>query len=303
MVTNSSQAHTVNDVMTRWVVTITPSDSLLKARDTMIQTHVSQLVVADERARPISLISKRDIARFLLEDTTTRDIAEITVSEASSKSIFKIRPDLPVVNAARLFDTDNLAYAVVTNENPLIGIITETDLSHYFSQKFPGRFKVNDVMQSDFIFAKSTYSVVHVAHAIVLRQPSVPVIDEELVGILTLSDILSIGGRFPLEGDGNLRSKGKDYAALITTKDVMTLNPVTTDENTDLAQAAQIIITKGVSSLPVTENGSKVVGLLAKHDIVRALGQIGADPTLESKKQLGHLSVNKPKRILAHGSS
>jgi len=303
MVTNSSQVHTVNDVMTRWVVTITPSDSLSKARDTMIQTHVSQLVVTDERGRPIGLISKRDIARFLLEDTTTRDTGEITVSEASSKSIFKIRPDLAVVNAARLFDTDNLAYAVVTNENPLIGIITETDLSHYFSQKFPGRFKVNDVMQSDFIFAKSTYPVVHVAHAIVLRQPSVPVIDEELVGILTLSDILSIGEKFPLNGNGKLRSKGKDYAALITTKDVMTLNPVTTHENTDLAQAAQIIITKGVSSLPVTDDGSKVVGLLAKHDIVRALGRIGADPTLEAKKQLNQLSVNKPKRILTHGSS
>jgi CBS domain-containing protein len=283
MVTDSSQADTVNDVMTRWVVTITPSDSLLKARDVMIQNHVSQLVVADERGRPLGLISKRDIARFLLEDTTTRDIEEITVIEASSKSLFKIKPDLPVINAARLFDTDNLAYAVVTNENPLIGIMTETDLSHYFSQKFPGRFKVNDVMQSDFIFAKSTYPVVHVAHAIVLRQPSVPVIDEELVGILTLSDILSIREKFPLNGNGKPKPKGKDYAALITTKDVMTLNPITTREKTDLAQAAQIIITKGVGSLPVTDDGGKVVGLLAKHDIVRALGQISGHLILEAK--------------------
>ena len=283
MVTNSSKAHTVNDVMTRWVVTITPSDSLLKARDVMIQNHVSQLVVADERGRPIGLISKRDIARFLLEDATPRDIDEIMVSEASSESIFKIRPDLPVINAARLFDTDNLAYAVVTNDNPLIGIITETDLSHYFSQKFPGRFKVNEVMQSDFIFAKSTYPVVHVAHAIVLRQASVPVIDEELVGILTLSDILSIREKFPLDANGKLKSKGKDYAALITTKDVMTLNPITTRENTDLAQAAQIIITKGVSSLPVTDGTAKVVGLLAKHDIVRALGQISGDLIIEAR--------------------
>jgi CBS domain-containing protein len=268
--------------MTRWVVTITPSDSLLKARDVMIQNHVSQLVVADQRSRPIGLISKRDIARFLLEDTTPRDIGEITVSEASSKSIFKIRPDLPVVNAARLFDTDNLAYAVVTNDNPLIGIITETDLSYYFSQKFPGRFKVNDFMQSDFIFAKSTYPVVHVANAIVLRQPSVPVIDEELVGILTLSDLLSIKRKFLLTTNGTLK-KGKEDATLITTKDVMTLNPITTHEDTDLAQAAQIIVTKGVSSLPVTTNGSKVVGLLAKHDIVKALGQIGTDLIVEAK--------------------
>jgi CBS domain-containing protein len=279
----SLEAHTVNDIMTRWVVTVAPSDSLLKARDVMTQNHASQLVVADQRRRPIGLISKRDIARFLLEDTTSRDLEEILVSEASSKSIFTIRPDLRVINAARLFDTDNLAYAVVTNEKPLAGILTETDLCHYFSQKSPERFKVNDFMQSDFIFAKSTYSVVHVAHAIVFRQPSVPVIDEELVGILTLSDILSIKERIPQAVEGRLRSQGTESAALIMTKDVMTRNPITTHENTDLAQAAQIIITKGVGSLPVIDNYSKVVGLLAKHDIVKALGQIGRSLILEAK--------------------
>jgi len=283
MVTVSSETHTVNDVMTRWVVTIAPTDSLLKARDVMIQNHVSQLVVTDERGRPIGIISKRDIARFLLEDTSSRDTNEIPVSEASSKSIYKVRLELPVVSAARLFDTDNLAYAVVTNDNPLMGIITETDLSHYFSQKFPHRFKVSDFMQSDFVFAKSTYPVVHVAHAVVLRQPGVPVIDEELVGIVTLSDILSIKGKFPLYNNGGLKPNGSEYAALITTKDVMTLNPTTTHENTDLAQAAQIIVTKGVSSLPVVNGGSKVVGLLTKHDIVRALGKIGGDLIVEAK--------------------
>jgi len=278
----SFETHTVNDVMTRWVVTIAPSDSLLKARDVMLQRHVSQLVVIDQRNRPIGLISKRNIARFLLEDTTSREADEILVSEASSKSIFKIRLDLPVINAARLFDTDNLGYAVVTNENPLAGILTETDLSHYFSQKFPDRFKVREFMESDFIFAKSTYPVVHVAHAIVLRQPGVPVIDQELVGIVTLSDILSIKGKFPLIGNGNAKAKSGEYAALIRTKDVMTPNPTTTCEDTDLAQAAQVITTKGVGSLPVIDGGSKVVGLLTKHDIVRALGQIG-DLIVEAK--------------------
>jgi len=279
----SSQEDTVNDVMTRWVLTVAPSDSLLKARDVMIKNRTSQLVVADQRSRPMGLISKRDIARFLLEDTTSRTLDEMRVSEASSQSVSKIRPDLAVVNAARLFDADNLAYAVVTNENPLLGIITETDLCHYFSQKSPGRFKVHDFMQSDFIFAKSTYPLVHVAHAIVFRQSSVPVIDEELVGILTLSDILSIKERIPQNWDGRQDSQGKDNAALIRTVDVMTKKPITTYENTDLAQAARILITKGFGSVPVTDNTSKVTGLLAKHDVVKALGQFDGKLVVEAK--------------------
>jgi CBS domain-containing protein len=276
-------ADTVNEIMTHWVKTIAPSDSLQKARDAMNENHTSQLVVVDHRNRAIGIISKRDIARFLLEDQTDRDIEEILVSEASSDSLFTIRSNLAVVNAARLFDTNNVGSAVVTNDNPLTGILTETDLCHYFSQRSPGRFEVRDFMQGDFIFAKTTYPVVHVAHAIVFRQPSVPVIDEELVGILTLSDILSIKERIPQANGGWLRAHDSKSVALITTKDVMTRNPVVTYEDTDLAQAAQLIITKGVSSLPVTDHNSKVVGLLAKHDIVKALGQFDNRVLVEAK--------------------
>ena len=178
--------------MTTPVFTINPTDSLLKTRDRMTKDRVSQLVVIDQRSRPIGFISKRDIARFLLEDDTSRSLEEIQVSEASVQSIPTIRPYLPVFNAARLFDTENLAYTVVTNDKPLAGIVTETDLCQYFGKRSTAKFKVSEFMSSDFIFAKSTYPIIHVAQAILFRQPGVPVIDEELVGMLTLSDLLAI---------------------------------------------------------------------------------------------------------------
>jgi CBS domain-containing protein len=54
-------------------------------------------------------------------------------------------------------------------------------------------------------------------------------------------------------------------------------------EDSDLAQAAQNIITKGIGSLPVIDDKSQVVGLLAKHDIVRALGQFGGSLIVEAQ--------------------
>ena len=272
----------VGDVMTEWVVTVGPSDSLLTARDLMTRNRVSQLVVVDQRKRPIGFISKRAIARFLLEDSTTRDLEDILVSEATTDSIPTLRRDFPVLNAARLFDTENLGYTVITNDNPLSGIMTETDLCHYYSQKLPHKFKVADFMAGDFIFAKSNYPAVHVAHAIIFRQPSVPVIDEELVGILTLSDILSIREKAPKATHGRLTTKPESDVALITTKELMTPNPITIYQDTDLAQAAQIIITKGIGSLPVNDEEPKVVGLLTKHDIVKALGTIGRNLIVEA---------------------
>ncbi len=122
------QMDTVSDVMTQWVVTVGPSDSLLAARDLMTRNRVSQLVVIDQRKRPVGFISKRDIARFLLEDATTRRLEDISGSEASTESIPTIMRARPVVNPARMFDTENLAYTMVANDNPLSGIMPETDL-------------------------------------------------------------------------------------------------------------------------------------------------------------------------------
>jgi CBS domain-containing protein len=269
-----SQIDTVSSIMTGWVVSISQSDSLLQARDIMSQRGVSQLVVVDEKKRPLGFVSKRDLARFLMEDSTDRGLEDIFVSEASSKSMPEIRKDLPVFNAARLFDIENLTCAIVTNEHPFIGIITETDLCNYFSRKIPNRFKVSEFMARDFIFAKSSYPVMHVAQAIVFKQPSVPVIDEELVGILTLSDLLAIGQKRPGSTPRLVFSSGKEVA-MLTTRDLMARDPISAKQDDDLAQAAQTIVRKGIASLPVLDNEGTVVGLLSKHDIVRALGRVG----------------------------
>lgn len=279
-VQTKSRLDTVSDVMTTWVITVSPSDSLMKARDVMTQNRTSQLVIIDQHNRPIGSVSKRDIARFLLDDATIRDLEEIPISEASSTPVSTMSPNVAVLVAARTFDENELVYAVVANDNPLSGIITETDLCHYFSQKWPGKFKVNDFMTTDFIFAKSSYPVIHVANGIVFRQPCIPVIDEELVGILTLSDLLSVSEKIPSSKRAHLNDKAE--LAIITTKDLMTPNPITTHEGTDLAQVAQILIKKSVSSLPVVDMESKVVGLITKRDVVKALGQIGKSMILEA---------------------
>jgi CBS domain-containing protein len=277
-----SQTDTVGSIMTGWVVTIPQSDSLLQARNLMSQRGVSQLVVVDEKKRPIRFISKRDLARFLMEDSTNRGLEDIFVSEASSKSMPEIREDLPVFNAARLFDIENLTCAIVTNEHPFIGIITETDLCNYFSRRIPNTFKVSDFMTRDFIFAKSSYPVVHVAQAIVFKQPSVPVIDEGLVGILTLSDLLSIGQKRHDSMQRLVFSSGNGKeVAMLTTRDLMTRDPIFAKQDDDLAQAAQTIVRKGIGSLPVLDNEGTVVGLLSKHDILRALGRVGKPLDLE----------------------
>jgi CBS-domain-containing membrane protein len=54
-------------------------------------------------------------------------------------------------------------------------------------------------------------------------------------------------------------------------RDLMTSNPITISEATGLTQAAKVITDSHKSSLPVINEESRVVGLLTKHNIVKAI--------------------------------
>ena len=55
-------------------------------------------------------------------------------------------------------------------------------------------------------------------------------------------------------------------------KEVMTPNPVTVGPNSSVGEACRLIENLGIKRLPVVENG-KLVGVIARADLVRALAQ------------------------------
>jgi CBS domain-containing protein len=62
--------------------------------------------------------------------------------------------------------------------------------------------------------------------------------------------------------------------AVFLAEDIMKYYPITIAKNTDLAQAAQIMIRNRISGLPVVQysnNASNLVGIITKTDIIKAL--------------------------------
>jgi CBS domain-containing protein len=115
-----------------------------------------------------------------------------------------------------------------------------------------------------------------------------PVIDatRHVIGIVSEHDLLR-----PREGDkGKLGSHWLqlmiERARLVEesarfhdrrVNDVMTPSPITVAPNSSLGEVCRIIEERGVKRLPVVENG-KLVGIIARADLVRALAQT-ADST------------------------
>ena len=111
-----------------------------------------------------------------------------------------------------------------------------------------------------------------------------PVLDAQrrLVGILCQSDLIAqqkkfpvptlftiLDGYIPLSSTRQIEREVRKIAAL-TVADAMTPNPVTVSPETDLEEAAGLMVDQNFHTLPVLD-GDRLVGVLGKEDVLRTL--------------------------------
>ena len=96
---------------------------------------------------------------------------------------------------------------------------------------------------------------------------SVPVVDEgKLIGIVTDRDIREVAPAYPLFRD---EDEIRRYTEQLTVTAAMTADPMTIAPDAPLIDAARILETHRISSLPVVENGH-LVGMITVTDLLRA---------------------------------
>jgi predicted transcriptional regulator len=88
-----------------------------------------------------------------------------------------------------------------------------------------------------------------------------PVVDEQMrvVGIVTSKDII-----------GHERN--------VTIDKVMSKNPITTSPRVSVASSAHLMVWEGIELLPVVDNYKKLVGVLSRQDVLKALQYIQKQP-------------------------
>lgn len=93
-----------------------------------------------------------------------------------------------------------------------------------------------------------------------------PVIDQQMKihGILTSKDIVGHDRSVPIEK-------------------VMTKNPVTVIGKTSVASAAQMMVWEGIEVLPVTDGHHKLIGMISRQDVLKALQMVQKQPQVGEK--------------------
>jgi CBS domain-containing protein len=125
---------TVGDICTRSVVTATPNESVVDAARRMRDRHVGDLVVVDEKNRPVGLVTDRDIVVSAVAQSADK-LDALTVGDLMT-------PD-PVVGHARETVDDVLRrmrlhgirrLPIVSSVGQLIGIVTFDDMIRQTSE-------------------------------------------------------------------------------------------------------------------------------------------------------------------------
>lgn len=93
------------------------------------------------------------------------------------------------------------------------------------------------------------------------RHSRYPVVDEnfKIQGMVTAKDVMGVSKQTPIEK-------------------VMTKNPITGNERTSVASVAHVMVWEGIELLPVIDQQKKLLGVISRRDVLKALQMIQRQP-------------------------
>ncbi len=122
--------------------------------------------------------------------------------------------------------------------------------------------KALDLMSVDIIAATENVSAIEVATRIVLSAINgMPVIskdDGRLLGVVTTVDILRA-----IRGGGDLTK--------IMAKELMSSEPLSVREDTNVNEIIELMDKNGIMMLPVVENDGRLIGVCSRSDVLKEI--------------------------------
>lgn len=144
---------TIRDVMTRDVISVTPSTPFKKVARLLAFHHISAVPVLDAERRPVGIVSEADLLpkgqlagppqrpaalpvldRWLRRHARRKATA-VRAEQVMTTPVVTVDADRTLVDAARLFDRRRLRHVpVVDDEGRLVGMVARADLLRPFAQ-------------------------------------------------------------------------------------------------------------------------------------------------------------------------
>jgi CBS domain-containing protein len=270
----------------REIIALKPSKTLWDARNEMIKYNISRIVVSDNR-EPLSIVTERDITRFLYMNPPSRGLNEIALKELVGRKPISVDGDSTIANCAQTMLKNQISSVLVTDsDSKTIGIITKTDIVEVYAYHMLSGIRVREYMSKK-VFTVAPDEILHTVAMLMTSHKISRVIVEKKkkpVGIITSRDFLPIGlvygigtfGKFWSTSGQLIGSKNRQMfipsgaLAMTLAEDIMTRSPLWINMNARLEDAAKMMIRNRISGLPVVDGHGNLIGIITKTDVVKA---------------------------------
>jgi len=268
------------------VVIMPDTQQVSYARNLMLKHGISHIVVVDSKGKPAGIVTEKDITRKLRVAGPTwrrRPIDKISIRRVMSKGLITVSPSRDIREAVDLMLKNNISSLPVVEDGKLVGIITKTDLLRVYNEKCKGRWKVSDLMTRDVITVTENHTIAHVTSLMEENRIGriIVIKDNEPVGIITSENISFAQLEDPETGvplekiyfvkRASEEKKKVALVSMLTAGDIMTEDLITLKEDVDAAEAANIMLNKKISGIPILDEKNQLAGIITKTDIIKAI--------------------------------
>lgn len=279
----------LNQLIIKKSITISPSTTLLEARETLLRHKLKRLIVVNSKRIPVGIITEKDIVKtvYALGD---KSIASVKVGGFMSKNLVTIKKTDSIYQCAKLMFRNKISSIIAVNQDgTLYGIITKTDLASIFLTQAVEPLRISKIMTRRVITAMPGDSLLYVETLLINNRISRVVVQRNNipVGIITFRDFVPaklphwlVESADPKEVENyrlhsqltELRVNQMSHLLQFKAVDIMSANPITVDADEDVGVAVMLMIRNNISGIPVVKK-KKLVGIITKADIVKAIAQ------------------------------
>lgn len=246
----------VRHVMSRGVVTVSPDQDVVNAAMKMAQDSISCVVVTDGET-VVGILTETDFLRKVvaLGEATYQmkigDVMSVSVETASS--------EMSVLDAGRVMQEKRIRRLPIVEQNKLVGIVTQTDLTRALTSIGHWR-DVGDIMSLAVSEIQKGNSVAAAARLMDIRKTSsiVVMMDDDVAGVLTQRDILK-----------KVIAKMKDPQA-VKVEEVMSSPVLSVPPSYSVFSASKTMEKMNVRRLVIMDD-STVYGIITQTDIFKAV--------------------------------
>ncbi|HZP11059.1 MAG TPA: CBS domain-containing protein [Nevskiaceae bacterium] len=118
--------HTVQDLMTRTLITVTDDETVENAMHVMTENDVSSVAVEPNAKGEWGIITRRDIVTKIVR--ANKSPSNTKVKDVASRPLFSVPPETSIREASNLLAQKNFSRLTISQGDKVIGIVTETDI-------------------------------------------------------------------------------------------------------------------------------------------------------------------------------